>query len=332
MKPQPDVPASERGAALLSILLLVAILSVIAATTLDRVILSTKLSGNGQAMRQARLLAFAAEDIALARLADLRAADTTQTTMAGGWLATPRRFQLPGGTISATVHDSSNCFNLNSLVQDSEGALAINPIGRDQFVSLMTVLSIPENSARSIAAAAVDWADSDNSPQQNGGAEDSDYLGSAQSYLAANQLFAHKSELRSVKNVTPAIYAKLSPFLCALPVASLSPLNANTLLPEQAPLLAMLYPSGAMTINNARSILAKRPGGGYGSVLRFWESFGAQSAKPIQAVQDQVKMTSNWFRLDLAVTSGDIELRETALIAAEVVPPKIVWRSWGEAE
>ena len=331
MKPQPNVPASERGAALLSILLLVAILSVIAATTLDRVILSTKLSGNGQAIRQARLLAYAAEDIALARLADLRAADASQTTLAGGWLATPRRFQLPGGTISATVHDSSNCFNLNSLVQDSEGALAINPIGRDQFVSLMTVLSIPENSARSIAAAAGDWADSDNAAQP-GGAEDSDYLGSAENYLAANRLFAHKSELRSVKNVTPAIYAKLSPFLCALPVASLSPLNPNTVLPEQAPLLAMLYPSGAMTINTARSILAKRPSGGYGSVLRFWESFGAQSIKPIQAVQDQVKMTSNWFRLDLAVMSGDIELRETALIAAEVAPPKIVWRSWGEAE
>ena len=73
MNPQPNVPTSERGAALLSILLLVAILSVIAATTLDRVILSTKLSGNGQAMRQARLLAYAAEGIALARLADLRA-------------------------------------------------------------------------------------------------------------------------------------------------------------------------------------------------------------------------------------------------------------------
>ncbi len=331
MNPQPNIPASERGAALLSILLLVAILSVIAATTLDRVILSTKLSGNGQAMRQARLLAYAAEDIALARLADLRAADAAQTTMAGGWLGTPRRFQLPGGTISATVHDSGNCFNLNSLVQDSEGGLAINPIGRDQFVSLMSALSIPENSAQPIAAAAVDWADSDSSAQPSG-AEDSDYLGSAQNHLAANRLFAHKSELRSVKNVTPAIYAKLSPFLCALPIASLSPLNPNTLLPEQAPLLAMLYPSGAMTINTARSILAKRSSGGYGSVLRFWESFGAQSAKPVQAVQDQVKMTSNWFRLDLAVTSGDIELRETALIAAEVAPPKIVWRSWGEAE
>lgn len=330
MTAQPDIPKSERGAALLSILLLVAILSVIAATTLDRVILSTKLAGNGQSSRQAKLLAYAAEDIALARIADLRAANTTQTTLAGGWLAKPRRFQLPGGTITASVHDSGNCFNLNSLVTDAEGTVVINTIGRDQFVSLMTALSIPENMAQPIAAAAVDWADSDNIAQP-GGAEDSDYLGTAQNYLAANRLFTHKSELRSVKNVSPVLYAKLSPFLCALPSAALSPLNVNTLLPEQAPLLAMLFPSGGMTLNNARSILAKRPDGGYGSVLRFWESLGSQATKPIQPVQDQVKMISNWFRLDLVVASGDITLRETALIAAEAAPPKILWRSWGEA-
>lgn len=329
MTPPLNVPKSERGAALLSILLLVAILSVIAATTLDRVILSTKLSGNGQSSRQAKLLAYAAEDIALARIADLRAANATQTTLAGGWLATPRRFQLPGGTVTATVHDSGNCFNLNSLVTEAEGQFTINAVGRDQFISLIVALSVPESMARPIAAAAVDWADSDSSAQP-GGAEDSDYLGTTQSYLAANRLFTHKSELRSIKNITPAIYAKLAPFVCALPVASLSPINANTLLPDQAPLLVMLFPSGSITINSARSILAKRPSGGYGSVLRFWESLGAQATKPDQLVQDQVKMISNWLRLDLVVTSGDIVLRETALIAAETAPPKIMWRSWGE--
>ena len=130
--------------------------------------------------------------------------------------------------------------------------------------------------------------------------------------------------------MSPAIYTKLSPFVCALPTAGLSPINANTLLPEQAALLVMLFPSGAMTINNARSILAKRPDGGYGSALRFWESLGLQTTKPDQQVQDQVKMISNWFRLDLVIASGDMILRETALIAAETAPPKILWRSWGE--
>jgi hypothetical protein len=31
------------------------------------------------------------------------------------------------------------------------------------------------------------------------------------------------------------------------------------------------------------------------------------------------------------IDSGDVELRETALIAAEIAPPRLLWRSWGEA-
>ncbi len=328
MPSRPDIPPSEQGAALLSILLLVAILSVIAATTLDRVILSTKLAGNGQSMRQARALAFAAEDIALARIADLRGANATQTTLAGGWLGEPRRFQLPGGTVTATLRDGGNCFNLNSLVQESEGKLLVNPVGRDQFISLMTVLAIPENVARTVASSAVDWADSDNSPQP-GGAEDGDYQAAPTPYLPANRPFAHKSELLAVKSVAGPVYAKLSPFICALPKAQLSPINVNTLLAEQAPLLSMLFPSGGMTANNARSYLAKRPAGGYGSLVRFWEGLGSGAAKPGQVVQDQVKLTSQWFVLDLVIQSGDVELRETALIAAETAPPRLIWRSWG---
>jgi general secretion pathway protein K len=330
MRPRSDIPAAEQGAALLSILLLVAILSVIAATTLDRVILSTKLAGNGQAVRQARAMAFAAEDIALARIADLRAADATQTTLAGNWMGTPRRFPMPGGTVTATVRDGGNCFNLNSLVQEDAGSLKLNAAGRDQFLSLMAALSIPENTANSIAAAAIDWIDTDNSPQP-GGAEDGDYQSAPTPFLPANQLFVHKSELLAIKSMSAPVYARLSPFVCALPKAELSPLNVNTLLPEQVPLLAMLFPQGNMSANNARSYLAKRPASGYGSLIRFWDGLGSQAAKPAQIAQDQVKLTSTWFMLELVIESGDIELRETALIAADTPPPRLIWRSWGEA-
>jgi general secretion pathway protein K len=325
-----NVPPSERGAALLSILLLVAILSVIATTTLDRVILSTKLASNGQAIKQARMLAYSAEDIALARIADLRAADSSQTTLAGGWLGNERRFQLPGGTVTATLYDGGNCFNLNSLVQGNNGTLTVNPAGREQFVSLMAALSVPDNLTEPVVAAAIDWADSDTSPQP-GGAEDGDYQAAAQPYLPANRLYAHKSELRAVRGVNPALYKKLSPFLCALPKAQLSPINVNTLLPEQAALLAMLYPPRSMSVSQARSYLAKRPAGGYGSLVRFWDGIGPQSAKPAQVAQDQVKLVSNWFMLGLQIESGGVELRETALIAAENGKASLLWRSWGDA-
>ena len=324
-----NISKSEEGAALLSVLLLVAILSVIAATTLDRVVLSTQLAQNGQSLRQARLLSYAAEDLALARIADPRAADATQSTLAGGWMGTPQRFLLPGGQIIATATDGGNCFNLNSLVRAENGLLVVNSAGREQFVSLMMALSVAENIARTIAVTAADWADSDSVPL-TGSVEDSHYQSLPNPHITPNQFFADKSELRAVAGVTPEVYARLAPFLCALPVAELSPLNVNTLMPEQAALIAMLYPAGGMSINTARIELEKRPQGGYGSLVKFWETMPAGASAPQQAAKDQVKLVSNWFLLDLQIESGDIRLREKGLISAETAPPRLLWRSWGE--
>ncbi|MGO8609408.1 hypothetical protein ACC848_41335, partial [Rhizobium johnstonii] len=75
-----------------------------------------------------------------------------------------------------------------------------------------------------------------------GGAEDSAYTGAATSYRTSGTLMTDISELRAVSGVTPEIYTKLRPWLCTLPVAKPSVINVNTLLPEQAPLFAMLLP------------------------------------------------------------------------------------------
>src|SRR3546814_7331354 len=90
------------------------------------------------------------------------------------------------------------------------------------------------------------------------------------SYLPANRKMADVSELRAVRGVTPKIYARIKPWICALPVTDPVKLNVNTLAPEQAPLVAMLLP-GEITTAEARAVLAARPAGGYGSSVRFWE-------------------------------------------------------------
>ncbi len=323
--------SSERGAALLSVLLMVAVLAVIAATTLDRLSLSSKLSGNGNALAQARMFSYAAENIAAARIEDLVARDAAQTTLEGGWLNSEQVLPIPIGRATAKVRDAGNCFNLNSLVTETEGRYQASAVGQEQMTSLMVVLGINENSARPIAAAAADWADSDVTPLP-GGAEDDAYRASATPYLAANRPYAHPSELRAVKGVTPAIYAKLRGWLCALPEATLSPLNVNTLLPEQAPLLAMLFPPGRLSPVAARSHLAKRPASGYGSLIRFWEApeLLALGASPL--VQGQVKLTTKYFLLDSDVSLGELSLQGEAMIVASPAPARVVWRSWGEQE
>lgn len=324
-------PPSERGAALLSVLLMVAVLAVIAATTLDRIALSTKLAINGNALAQARMFTYAAESIAAARIEDLIARDAAQTTLAGGWLGKEQILPIPVGTASATVRDGGNCFNLNSLVTESEGRYQASATGQEQFVALMVVLGVNEGVARPVAAAATDWVDSDPVPLPSG-AEDDAYRSSVQSYLTANRLFAHHSELRAVKGVTPAIYAKLRGWICALPEPSLSPLNVNTLSAEQAPLLVMLFPPNTLSPAAARAYLAKRPASGYGSLIRFWEAPEMSALKPSSSVQEQVKLTSKYFLLNTKVSLGETALEGEAMIVGTPSPARVVWRSWGERE
>lgn len=322
---------SERGAALLSVLLMVAVLAVIAATTLDRLALSAKLSVNGNALAQARMFSYAAENIAAARIEDLVTRDAAQTTLDGDWLGKEQKLPIPVGSATAKVRDGGNCFNLNSLVNEAEGRNLASATGQEQFSSLMVILGIDEGNARAIAAAAADWADSDSLALQNG-AEDEAYRATATPYLTANHLFAHPSEIRAVKGVTPAIYAKLRGWICALPEAELSPLNVNTLLPEQAPLLVMLFPPGRMNVATARSHLAKRPTSGYGSLIRFWEAPELATLQPPTLVQGQVKLTSKYFLLDTKVSLGELTLEGESMVVASPAPARVLWRSWGEQE
>ncbi|MDH4398291.1 type II secretion system minor pseudopilin GspK, partial [Sphingorhabdus sp.] len=324
---------SERGAALLSVLLMVAVLAVIAATTLDRLTLSSKLTSNGNALAQARMFTYAAEAIAVARIEDLLARDAAQTTLEGDWLGKPQSLPIPLGSATATLRDADNCFNLNSLVTDADGRYLANATGTTQMTSLMVALGTDENTARNIASAATDWADSDTTPVTNG-VEDDAYRSATTPYLAANRLFAHPSELRAVKGVTPAVYAKLQDWICALPKSALSPLNVNTLLPEQAPLLAMLFAPGKMNLSTARSYLAKRPSNGYGSLIRFWAAPELAALEPTSQVQGQIKLTSNYFLLNTQVSFGELTLAGQSMIVASPVPApaRVVWRSWGHEE
>lgn len=107
---------SEEGAALLAVLLLVAVMSALAAASLERLQLSTRLAGNIVALDQARAYATGAESLAVLRINDLLARDAGKTTLEGDWHGEETALPLPdGGVALARVWDGGNCFNLNSV-------------------------------------------------------------------------------------------------------------------------------------------------------------------------------------------------------------------------
>lgn len=319
----------ERGAALLTVLLLVAIVAVLAATALEKLRLSTRLAGNAVAIDQARAYAYAAETLATSRVTTLLSRDPSRVTLAGGWSGRPFGLPIPGGAATARVTDGGNCFNLNSLVVAGDGGVyAASTPAMLQFARLMRLIGVPNGEG--IAAATADWIDSD-SAELAGGAEDGAYGGRDPGYRTAGTLMADPSELRAVAGVTPETYATLRRWVCTLPEAKVSTINVNTLTPEQAPLLAMLLPD-TLGIEGARALLLRRPFAGYPSATEFWKGLSLNGGiTPDPAAIEQAGVTSTWFALNIDVRMGATELNETALIDATTLPARLVSRQWGDA-
>jgi general secretion pathway protein K len=319
----------ERGAALLTVLLLVAVIAVLAGHALERMRLATRLGGNAVAIEQARAFAMAAETAAIVRINAVLARDAARVTLQGDWAGKPYPLPIPGGVATATVTDGGNCFNLNSLVQPSDATtLVARQASIDQFARLMRIIGIPDIQGRAIAAAAADWIDTDNVPHAEG-AEDGDYAGRSPRYLPANNLMIDPSELRAVIGMTPAIYAKLRPWICTLPVARPTRINVNTLLPEQAPLLAMLLPD-TLDIGRARAVLLERPPQGFTSTVAFWQGVAQKGTPTGPEGQQQTAVTTQWFGLKIDVALGGTQLTQTALIDATEPPVRLVSRAWGD--
>lgn len=323
------VSPRERGAALLAVLLLVAVMGALAASALERLRLSTALATNNAALDQARAFVIGVESLLMLRADDLIAASPERTTLAGGWNGQRRTIPMPGGgTVETTIRDGGNCFNLNSVAEGRDPiALTQRTVGVDQFASLMQLLEVPEAQARQIAEAAGDWVDG-NTDRTRDGAEDQDYARADQGYRVGNTLFADVSELRALAGMTPDIYARIRPWLCALPVAELSGFNVNTLSVDQAPLLSMVAPT-QIPLERARRVIADRPAAGWSSQSDFYAHPLLASVLLPFDVQSQPQLRTRWFSLDLTVRLQGAELMETALVDARIAPARIVARRWG---
>ena len=325
---RPRVKGREEGAALLAVLLLVAVTGAIAVAAMDKLRLSRAIATNSVALDQARAYAHGIEQIGMLIIDDMRTENPGRTILAGGWNGGVRRVPLPnGGVAEARLRDGGNCFNINSVVQgDPRTGLSRRESGVGQFAGLMEVLGVPQGEALRIAGAAADWADSDTVPGPLG-AEDSFYTSASQPHRTANSLFADIGELNAVAGMTSPIYARLRPWICALPVAELSPINLNTLLPEQAPLLAMIAP-GQLSVEQARSVLASRPVNGWANQISFWRIERMSEVNVPLEVQLQLQMRTTWFTIESRVEMMGSLFSETILVDSRLQPSRVVQRRW----
>lgn len=266
---RPPLPESQRGAALISAMLIVSVMALVSLAILESVRFSLRLSANLEDRAQARFYALGAEELASASITQFWRPGAERMPELDVWTRAPFRYPLNEGMISGSVRDGANCFNLNSLVERLEdGTFRVDPEMRMRFQSLLGYLGIAPGEAEALTHATVDWIDTDLTPGF-GGAED-DYYGSLDpAYRTSGEFYADVSELRLVRGVDASTFDVLEPFVCVRPTTDPSALNLNTLEPWQAPLLAA-YIGQPHNLPDAEDVLADRPIGGFAEIEDFF--------------------------------------------------------------
>lgn len=228
----------------------------------------------------------------------------------------------------AQLVDATNKLNLNDLK---------SPLSRDKpmgspdrytepqrrFIRLVQTfpeLQITQQQAEGLLEAVVDWMDEDSEESGSYGAESNYYQGLATPYLAANQLFRSVEELRMVRGFDemPQLYARLQPFITALPKTDAG-ININTLdIYIQQP----YEQDGTFANNLARSLGSQhsltplddsqaiqlfidRPGTGFSDQESFIEAWKNLMGQEELLAAEGLNVTTQFFWLMARVQMGD---------------------------
>lgn len=302
---------NREGMALLTVLLLVAAISVLAVAVLDDVRFSVRRTANAEIGAQARWHALGGEALASAIITRMSRANPDRTPTEPAWVDQPRTFPVDDGSITVTVTDGQACFNLNSVVEGYGEFLIGREAGRLQLIALAKSIGVTAPRAEALADALTDWIDTDAVAEPQG-AEDGAYQAGPRPHRTGGTLLAEVSELRAVRGIDPGLYRTLRPWVCALPNPDMSVINVNTLTPAQAPLLVMLT-QGRLNRPTAEALIASRPAGGWPDI----EAFRRQPAvAPLASGSglEQTTVRTRFFNIRVDVELADLSVVRTALL------------------
>jgi general secretion pathway protein K len=322
------IPQSRQaGAALLSILLIVATLSVAALMATEAIARQTDLQKLGARRTSALWAARSAEAAALAGAADLVAA--SRLPAGSGDTGREQTLILPveSGKIILTLRELPPCFNLNALANPDETARAQQAAA---FAVLLEDIGVPRSDAAALAATLGDWIDADQIAQPGGG-EDASYLASTSGLRTSGQPVLSPGELAPVPGYTPELIQAIEASTCSVPYTDGLRINVNALTPDTAPVLRAAT-RGALSAAEARRFIESRPASGWNSVQDVAEF--AQGRQGYAQALSEVPLA---VRGEYFTGEGSIDLDagrwpfRFLLYSGADGAPRIVWRSFGDA-
>ncbi len=301
---------SQRGLALISALMIVSLAGILAAGRMFSLQLESQASRTLMESSRARLIALGIEELAVeVLLADLLDGDTDHR--GESWASGLGTMNVGLMRLTGSIEDMQGRFNVNNLVT-VQGT--VDWIAANQFRRMLRILGLDET----LAVKVVDWVDSDNLPQQSGGAEDEAYTRLDPPYQAPNRPLEDVSELLAVEGFDAASFSVLAPHITALPLTSgASPINLNTA--TEVVLMSLMEAPDQARAQRWRELQFS---GGMRDLGQVQESLPPR-------MRERVSLSSNWFALRLAVSGEQTRFFMTSLLDRQAGKVRTRWRRQG---
>ena len=316
------IRSQQRGTAIITALLVVLLAGSVAAFLLHQQ--SRALTRTARAAERAQAMLFTQPMLQWARAAlfefqkNNKSVDLTQR-----WAQPIGAQPIEGAIATGFFRDETGRFNVNNLVNDDGKQ---NPVDLAVFKQLLENLALDPSLANAVA----DWIDKDDETTFPGGAEDLIYLALPQPYRAANQRLLQIEELYGVKGIDVATFAKLKPFITALP--GRSKLNINTA-PREV-LAAALPELGKAALDELLNRRMTQPFKSFEADKDDKGIRGYLKDMPPGKIEQLLDFNSRYFSITMGINTGSTQLRQSALLQSVMANapaanasawPRIIW-------
>ena len=295
--------STQKGVALITALLIVALATVITVELSTRLQLDIRRTGNIISSDQALLYMMEAEYWSR-RILKADRDNNNYDHLDEDWAMEIPPLPVEGGSIQGKLSDLQACFNLNSLYQ----AGAVNTLAQGRFRRLMQQLSNPPTT--DLSQAIIDWIDNEADVITGipDGAEDGYYLNLEWPYRSANQAIKSISELRLIKGFEEnSIIEETKDWLCAF--GSAANINVNT---APAEVLESLAAGISETV--AADIIANRQTAPYETMSDF---LTINNLSTILTDTNGLSVSSDYFLLETEAKIGPARTLMYSIIQRE---------------
>ena len=305
----------QKGVALLVVLILLVMMSALAAKISQQFCRNLQKTHYQVSQQQLRWAMQAQEKVVKDRLQADASGESKPLSLEGDWHQ-PLETRGEDYTVVSQVEDAQDCFNVNNLlavekIAQGQNAPAVQEKPRrEQIVEqLLTESGLSQTNAEEVYLQLVDYLDGDTTTAREG-AETDAWAGVVPARQPANQMMRTIAEIKLLPAFPAAAYPKVSKLLCALP-DSASKVDVNTLKPEQAALLAALFP-GKLTEDDAARLIESRPETGWENRETFskaLEQSFPQLKDDLPQVADYLSINSRYFRVNYTGNTDELTLR-----------------------